>query len=209
MLMTMTRLADDVVDRFVVASEGFASRLRLVDAGGWQSPTPCPAWDVRALVNHVARGNLNYVLLRRGGDAAEFVRMRDADALGGDPVNAFDASVRQCADAYREPGALDVVADHPSGRLSGRQALAVRTTDTVIHTWDLARAIGADDSLDPALLLWIDTHLYDIYAGMAETPVAAQTSNRFFAAPDGDAPGGSSIQDRLLHLFGRRPAWPA
>jgi uncharacterized protein (TIGR03086 family) len=208
MLMTMTALADDVVDQFVLASEGFAARLRLVGAHEWQAPTPCTDWDVRTLVNHVTRGNLNYVRLRRGAAAAEFVRMRDADALGENPVSAFDASARECASAYREPGALDVVVDHPLGAVTGRQALAVRTTDTVIHTWDLARAIGADDALKPTLVSWIDAYLYEIYAGMAEMPVSQQTTNRFFAPPEGDVPAGSSTQDRLLHLFGRRLDWP-
>jgi hypothetical protein len=99
------------------------------------------------------------------------------------------------------------VVDHPSGRLSGAQALAVRTTDTVIHTWDLARAIDVDDTLDPDLLAWIEANLQEIYAGMAETPVSAQTTHRFFAAPAGDPAADASIQDRLLYLFGRRLTW--
>jgi uncharacterized protein (TIGR03086 family) len=208
MMMSMPALADDVVDQFVLASEGFAARLRLVDPDQWQAPTPCTDWDVRALVNHVARANLNYVRLREGASAAEFIAMRDADALGNNAVAAFDASVRECVTAYRAPGALDEPVDHPSGTLPGRQALAVRTTDTVIHTWDLARAIGKDDALDPQLWSWIDAHLYEIYAGMAETPVSPETNHRFFTRPEGELPAGSSTQDRLLHLFGRRLTWP-
>lgn len=30
------------------------------------------------------------------------------------------------------------------GKVSGQQALAVRTTEITIHTWDLAQAIDAD-----------------------------------------------------------------
>lgn len=209
MLVAMVDLHDGLVARFVAASDGFARRLRFVSDGQWTGRTPCTDWDVRALVNHVAQGNLNYVRLLEGATAADFLRLRDADALGTDPIGGFDAAARACAQAYAAPGALDRVVDHPSGRLTGGQALAVRTTDTVIHTWDLARAIDADDTLDPDLLAWIDANIHEIYAGMAETPVSTQTTHRFYAPPTGDLPPDASTQDRLLRLFGRNVTWVA
>lgn len=204
MLVSMVDLGEGLVARFVTASDGFARRLARVADDQWSAPTPCTDWTVRALVNHVAQGNLNYVRLLEGASAADFLRLRDADALGADPVGAFVAAARSCAQAYAAPGALDRVVDHPSGRLTGRQALAVRTTDTVIHTWDLARAIGVDDGLDPDLVAWIDANLDEIYAGMAETPVSDQTTHRFFAPATGTLAADASTQDRLLDLFGRR-----
>jgi uncharacterized protein (TIGR03086 family) len=200
---------DDSVRRFVTASNGFAARVRLIGIGQWTEPTPCSDWDVRALVNHVAQGNLNYVRLLGGASAAEFLRMRDEDALGDEPLLSFLASIDDGARAFAEPGAMDRVVDHPSGKLPGRQAITVRTTDTVIHTWDLARAIGADDTLDPQLVEWIDGNIHEIYTGMAETPVSAETTHRFFAAPAGHPGPHASTQDRLLHLFGRTRSWPA
>jgi uncharacterized protein (TIGR03086 family) len=202
-------LGVDLISLFVAASDGFARRLQQITPARWSDPTPCTEWDVRALVNHVTQSNLNYVRLLDGASAAEFLRWRDVDALGDDPVGAFGKTAQDCAAAYAAPGALDRDVDHPSGRLSSRQALAVRTTDTVIHTWDLARGLGEDDTLDPALLEWIDANIGEIYADMAETPVAKQTTHRFYAAPASDLAPGSSTQDRLLHLFGRRLTWPA
>jgi hypothetical protein len=84
--------------------------------------------------------------------------------------------------------------------------LAVRTADTIIHTWDLARAIGVDDTLSPGLVTWASDHLYEIYDGLAETPADPRTSHRFFAAPLGPPAADASQQDRLLHRMGRRPA---
>jgi uncharacterized protein (TIGR03086 family) len=189
-----------ILDRYARASAEFERVLRSV-ADQWTAPTPCTDWDVRALVNHMARGNLNYALLANGGSAAEFLRLREDDALGDDPVAAFAASVRACADAFA--GALERTLDYPLGRVSGAQALAVRTTDSVIHTWDLARAINVDDTLDGELVAWIGDHLGEIYAGLAETPVSPDSTHRFFARPTGEA--GPSRQDRLLHRMGRRP----
>ena len=196
---------DGLVDRFVLASAGFESRLRAVRPDQWDSSTPCTEWNVRQLVNHMAQANVSYVRLLHGGTSAEFLRARDADALGSDPVGAYTRSVRACADAFVEPGALERELDHPLGRMTARQALAVRTTDSTIHTWDLARAIGADDRLDAGLVAWIDENLEEIYAGLPETPTAAETTHRFFAAPDGTLAGDASVQDRLLHITGRDP----
>lgn len=50
------------------------------------------------------------------------------------------------------------------------------------------------------------SRLREIYAGLAETPLAPETTHRFFAAPHGRAADGASPQDRLLHLMGRSPA---
>jgi len=188
-----------IIDRFLLACTGFEARLRAVRAGDWHRPTPCAEWDVRRLVNHVTRGNLNYAALVRGATAGDFLRMRDADALGTDPLAAYARSTVECAAAFE--GALDHVLDYPLGKVRGAQALAVRTTDTVVHTWDLARAIGAAEELDHGLVAWIDDELDAIYAGLAESPVSAETTHRFFAAPHGTP--GPTPQQRILHRMGR------
>jgi uncharacterized protein (TIGR03086 family) len=194
---------DRLIERFVLSSAGFEQRLRAVRSDQWALPTPCAEWDVRQLANHMTRGNLNYVGLLGGGSAAQFLRLRDLDALDADPVGAYTRSVRECAGAFAGPGALQRILDYPLGRVTGRQALAVRITDSTIHTWDLARAIGVDDDLDTGLVGWIDDHLEEIYAGLAETPTAADTTHRFFAAPGDPPAGGGPRQDRLLHRMGR------
>ncbi|MYS81560.1 TIGR03086 family protein [Streptomyces sp. SID5474] len=207
MLGCVLNSSEGLIDRFVLAGREFERRLRMVRPEQWTWPTPCSEWDVRQLVNHMTRGNVGYVRLLQGGTGADFIRLRDEDALGADPLAAYMRSVRECAAAFGLPGALERVLDYPLGRVSGRQAIAVRTTDSVIHTWDLARAIGVDDALDAGLVGWIGSHLDDIYAGLMETPTAVETTNRFFAAPDGEPAHDGSPQDRLLHRMGRNP-WP-
>jgi uncharacterized damage-inducible protein DinB len=99
----------------------------------------------------------------------------------------------------------DLVNHMTQGNLSYTRLLQGGTADSTIHTWDLARAIGADEHLDVGLVAWISDHLRQIYAGLAETPVAADTTHRFFAAPRGAVADDASRQDRLLHLMGRTP----
>ncbi|WP_246258265.1 TIGR03086 family metal-binding protein [Amycolatopsis anabasis] len=208
-LRSMGTFTDGLLERFVLASSEFERKLRAVRSGQWSWPTPCTEWNVRQLVNHMARGNLSYLHLLRGGTSADFLRLRDADALGADPLAAYTRSARECAEAFAEPGALGRVLDYPLGRVPGYQALAVRTTDSAIHTWDLARATGDDDTLDAGLVAWIDDHLEEIYAGLAETPTAADTTHRFFAAPGDRLPHAAPRQHRLLHRMGRNPGTPS
>jgi uncharacterized protein (TIGR03086 family) len=201
--VSVTDFSTGLLERYRAVSAGFERTLREVHAGQWGHPTPCAEWTVRQLVNHVARGNLNYRALLAGGTAADFLRLRDIDALGAQPVVSCRASVRACADAFEQPGAFERVLDYPLGRVSGRQALAVRTADTLVHTWDLATAVGTDDTLDAGHVAWLETYLHDVYAGLPETPVSATTTHRFFGPPT--APTAASRQDRLLRLFGRTP----
>ncbi|MFC8128532.1 TIGR03086 family metal-binding protein [Streptomyces sp. NPDC057302] len=192
-----------IIDRYLLSGRGFTRRLRAVRPEQWTAPTPCAEWNVRRLVNHMVRGNLNYISLLDGGTAADFLRLRDEDALGGDPVGAYIQSVRECATAFRKPGALQQILDYPLGPVTGEQALAVRTTDATVHTWDLARALGAPEELDPELVAWIEDHLAEIYAGLAESPVSADTTHRFFAAARDRPLAEEARQARLLRLMGR------
>ena len=200
---------DALLDRLALASAEFARRLRAVRPEQWHLSTPCAEWDTRQLVNHVVVGDLCYVRLLSGGTAADFERLRHVDALGPDPVDAYTRSAQQCRDAFARPGALRQQLDYPLGPVTARQALAVRTADIAVHTWDLAQTLGADDRLDSELAAWLDTHLDTIYSGLPETPAAPQdeTTHRFFAAPPQPAPGRETTpQDRLLHRTGRTPA---
>jgi uncharacterized protein (TIGR03086 family) len=203
MLCHVVNSFEGLIDRFVLSSAEFDRTLRAVGPEQWTWATPCAEWNVRHLVNHVTQGNLNYVRLLHGSSSADFLRLRDIDVLGADPVGAYIRSVRECAEAFARPGALQQVLDYPLGQVTGRQALAIRTTDSTIHTWDLARAVGVDDNLNISLVAWIDDHLDEIYAGLAETPTAVETTHRFFAAPEDVLAHDASRQDRLLHRVGR------
>jgi uncharacterized protein (TIGR03086 family) len=203
---TLCHMSAIPVDRLLTAQAEFAGRLALVRAGDWHRPTPCAAWDVRALTNHVVLGELGYLLLLAGGSGAEFLAMQTTDALGEDPVGAYAAASTGCRAAFAEPGAAALVVDYPLGAVRGAQLLDLRATETLVHAWDLARAIGVDETLDPELVAWAYANLAHTYLGIAESPVEDDTDHVFFAEPRGPLPAAPSIQDRLIHLTGRVPA---
>src|SRR5215475_409304 len=178
------------------ADDGFAQRLALVRRGQWAAPTPCAEWDVRALVNHVVGANRRYTMLLHGATTDEVEATRAVDHLGDDPVASFVATAAELKAAFGEPGAMARTACHRAGERTGAQLLEMRVLDIAVHTWDLARAIGADESLDPGVVAFALT-LHDTFD--------AARRRGAFAPPPGKPPAGSSAQARLLYLAGRRP----
>jgi uncharacterized protein (TIGR03086 family) len=185
-------LALDLLTR---ADDGFTQRLAVVRPDQWTDPTPCTEWDVRALVNHVVGGNRRYTMLLHGATAAEVDATRTADHLGDNPVASFVATAAELDAAFDEPGAMAHTAHHPAGERTGAQLLEMRVLDVAVHTWDLARAIGADETLDPDVVAFALT--------LQDTFEAGREWGSF--APPGETPAPCSAQARLLHLLGRRP----
>ena len=186
-------LALDLLTR---ADGGFAQRLALVRPDQWAAPTPCAAWDVRALVNHVVGANRRYTMLLHGAMANEADATRTADHLGDDPVASFVATAAELNAAIREPGAMARTAQHPAGERTGAQLLKMRVLDVAVHTWDLARAIGEDETLDPDVVAFALTLQHTFNAGRERGS---------FAPPPAETPADFSAQARLLHLSGRQP----
>jgi uncharacterized protein (TIGR03086 family) len=77
------------------------------------------------------------------------------------------------------------------------QAVAGTFMDVLIHTWDLARATGQDDRLDPEL---VDACTALFLPDMPELGRAAG-----IVGPAIEVGPDASAQDRLLAAMGRRP----
>jgi len=184
------------LDRLSRVNDGFAQRLASVQPDQWTAPTPCTEWDVWALVNHVVGADCRYTMLLHDATAGEVDATRTVDHLGHDPVGSFVANAAQLNAALREPGALARTAHHPAGERTGAQLLGMRVLDVAVHTWDLARAIGADESLDPDVIAFALT-LQDTFQAGRERGA--------FAPPAGATPARLSAQAHLLHLLGRHP----
>ncbi|MEE4417794.1 MULTISPECIES: TIGR03086 family metal-binding protein [Streptomyces] len=183
-----------------------AARIRLVRSDQWTDGTPCEKWDVRQLVGHLVQGNLIYTALMHGGSADGFLTQLDQDPLGDHPLADYERASAAMLTEFRVPGALDRTVDYPFAPLTARQLLGLMITDTLTHTWDLSRAIGADDQLDGHLVDWVMGNVDWIYAGVEESPLAQTRSDLYYGEPVPSPPSGpDSPQDRLLRLMGRRP----
>jgi uncharacterized protein (TIGR03086 family) len=180
----------------VVANDEFARRLRLVGHDDWQRPTPCSEWDVRALVNHVVGANFRFQLLLDGAPSEHVEATRTVDHLGDDALASFVATADDLVACFHEDGALERVAHHVTGERTGRDLLSMRILDVAIHGWDLARAIGADETLRDDVVSFLLAYTVDLDLGPQQ---------RAFAPPDAEVPRNASPQDELLHRLGRHP----
>lgn len=189
----------DALQALDVAHSEMQVRLRQIGPGDWSRPTPCDEWDVRALVNHVIGGNRRYVMLLSGASAGEVDATRTLDHVGVDVVGSYTQTAAALGAAFREDGAMARRCHHPIGDRTGAELLGMRLVDIAVHAWDLARALGVDDRLDPDLARHALQHAPLITAGRAAGS---------FAEPADAVPAGSSSQDELLHLCGRRPLTP-
>lgn len=145
--------------------------------------TPCTEWDVAALLDHMV-GGTGYLLNALGFESGA--------------GTTYGAAVAQCVDALGQPGALEGMCMSPAGfEWTIADAAAGTAMDQLVHTWDLAVAIGADRRLNPELaeacVAMFVPHMPDV--GRAAGFVGAEVL----------VPAGASAQDCLLGAMGRTP----
>jgi uncharacterized protein (TIGR03086 family) len=186
----------DPMEQLRRARGEFERRVALVRPEHLGLPTPCPAWDVSALLRHVVGADRAYLALLSGASAEEFGRVDGECSLGNRPADDFATSSRALLEVFAEPGALERTVHHPVGDIPGLRLLGMRVTDWTIHGWDLARAIGADESMDGVLA---ETLLARV---LARGPALYSTG--YFQRGPG-VPETAAAQDRLLDVLGRKP----
>jgi uncharacterized protein (TIGR03086 family) len=185
-------LPDRPADRHRQVAGAFTERV--LATGDWDAPTPVHGWLARDVVRHLCEW---FPAFLAAGAGVELARGADADQ---DPVDAW----RVHADAVQE------LLDDPatSGRLLRNPHLGELPLDTAVdrfytcdvfmHTWDLARATGQDDRLDPEFCT-------ELLAGMVELEQVIRSSGQYGARVP--VPDDADPQDRLIGFIGRDPAW--
>lgn len=158
----------------------------------WTAPTPCPEWDVRQLVNHLAAGNLAVAALVRDKPPPG----RRADQLSGDPGSAYHASAAALQVAFAQPGALERTFGSPYGPAPGSMLVHLRITELLVHGWDLARATGQPPGLPDDLA---HKELALSLAQLGDAPRDALP----IAEPQ-PVPADAAAIDRLAAFFGRQ-----
>lgn len=181
-----------------VAREEFDRRLRVVTPGDWDRPTPCEDWTVRDLVVHVIYGGRMTAALLEGASQDEALAIVAGAELPADPVAAYAEAADLQATAFAVPGALERICHHPAGEFPGAVVLNFRIGDHTMHAWDLARAIGADETLNADLV----SYVWESIAPMV--PIMASTG-RFGDGQSGAVGEDAPLQLRLLDATGRRP----
>ena len=128
------------VDHWKVAIAAFSKVVAKVEVDQWSAPTPCPDWTVVELIEHVAGFQRVTVGQLDAPDAI-------GTALGDDPGAAWNAIRGALETAVDAEGAMDQIMESPWVNGPFRENMLLPTIDLMFHTWDLARAIGTDDTL--------------------------------------------------------------
>jgi uncharacterized protein (TIGR03086 family) len=177
------------------ALDAFGARVHAVAADQWHAPTPCDEWDVRALVNHLVVEQLWVPEMLAGHTVAEVGDRLDGDQLGQNPVAVWDAAADLALADFGLPGAMERTVHLSYGDVPAIDYCGEMTMDATVHSWDLARAIGGDDELDPELVA--------LALAIVEPRAEELKASGLFGEPVA-VPSTADPQTRLLGLLGRR-----
>jgi uncharacterized protein (TIGR03086 family) len=174
-------------DRYARVSSGFAQRLEGVGPDQWVLSTPCEEWTVRDLASHVIDTQRRVL-----GLLGDPVTPADPD---GDLLAQWTEATTALLDAVRDPDRSEVEVQAFAGptrfsTLVGDLACA----DTVVHTWDLARATGQPETLDVGAV----EHCAGVIAGFGE---AMRRPGGF--GPPVHCPADADPQSKFLSFAGR------
>jgi uncharacterized protein (TIGR03086 family) len=132
------------------AYENAAVIVSGIDADELGHPTPCPKYDVAGLVDHVVEAGHRAAALGRGqapppGDESPHVALSDAPGR-------LRRAAQQAAQAWGDNSSLSLRHTMPWGEeYTGATLVDMYLAELAAHAWDLARATGQIDKLDPSL----------------------------------------------------------
>ncbi|MEU7550750.1 TIGR03086 family metal-binding protein [Streptomyces sp. NPDC044571] len=189
-------MPDTLLETNAEALRLFGERVRAVEDDQWGAPTPCTEWTVRDLVNHVTAEQLWIPPLVGEGRTVEEVGDRfSGDVLGDDPLASWERAAAAAQAAFSAPGALDRTVTLSYGPSRGAAYCSELTADCVVHTWDLSRALGAEERLPDGLVEFSLKEVMPYADGLAASGMYAEPL---------EVPAGADAQTRLLALLGRR-----
>lgn len=155
--------------------------IATINEDEYDLPTPCAKWNVRELVEHLADATFSF-----------------AGTTGKSYEEAADAAT----ETFSQPGYLEQTVEFGRfGSVPGRTRLAAHLMDSVLHTWDLNKALGRPTDLDEELA----AATFKIVSRMPMGP-PYRAEDGVFHEPV-PVPETASLTDRLVGLAGRSPGW--
>jgi uncharacterized protein (TIGR03086 family) len=167
---------------------------RVLGVRDWDAPAPVAGWVARDVVRHLCEWLPGFLM---AGAGIELARGPSPD---DDPVRAWQVHCDAVQRLLDDPATAGLSLRNPHlGELPLAGALdRFYTCDVFMHTWDLARATGQDDRLDPELCA-------ELLTGMEQMEDTIRSSGQYGARVP--VPDGSDPQTRLLGFIGRDPTY--
>jgi len=147
----------------------------------WDKSTTCPDWTVRDLVDHAMHWQA------MGGSVL---------GAGTTPGDEWASIQSALGAAFQDPANLEGNAE-AFGGMPKQGVAGLVIGDLLIHCWDLARSIGADETL-PAEA--VESTLF----GLQRLPEPMLRGETMFG-PAIEVADDASAQDKLIAFVGRQP----
>ena len=166
-------------------------------------PTPCPAYTLGDLIEHVGGLALAFTAAanKDGGKYANQQAAGDASRLGEDWRARIPRDLATLAGAWRDPaawaGTTRIAGSDGPAEITGLAA----ADELVVHGWDVARATAQPYACEPELLAAAESFL-TLFA----SPDAPAGPDVAFG-PSRQVPAGAPELDRVVALAGRDPGW--
>lgn len=188
--MTEVRGTDPAEDFRRVAGE-FTVCVRGASPSAWDAPAPCEGWVARDVVRHLVTW---FPAFLRWGTGIELPLGPSVD---DDPVAAWTVHADAVQRLLDDPVSRGLVLrDRHVGEIPLPEAIGrFYTSDVFLHRWDLARATGQDERLDPE-------RCAAMLEGMRPMGDALRASGHY--GPEVPVPPDADVQTRLLAFIGRR-----
>jgi uncharacterized protein (TIGR03086 family) len=184
----------EYLDRFNVVADAFSRRVDNVPDAAWDNPAPCEGWLARDIVRHLAEWVPGFF------SAVAGVPFPTLPSVDTDPVGAWSGLRNALTTVLSDPAVAGRVFDAPMGRMSIEQAIdMIVTGDVFLHTWDLARATGLDERLDPV-------QAQNMFDGMQSMDEILRSSGQY--GPKVAVPDDADAQTKLIAFIGRDPRPP-
>lgn len=176
--------------------------VRSVQPDQLQLPTPCTTWDVRALLNHLCVVAQFCARVARGERTdPEY----ETDFLGDDPARAYQRWRDEMLEACSDPDLPSRSVFMVENEMPGAVVLALALMDTVVHRWDLARALGAEPRIDPEIASFVLEQVRPWVGDELRASAPNQTTGSIPIGPVVEVPDDAPRVDKLVAFLGRTP----
>jgi uncharacterized protein (TIGR03086 family) len=170
----------------------FTETVEGVDPDAWDAPAPPEGWVARDVVRHLVEWFPAFLQGSAG------IALPDGPSVDDDPVGAWRSQTDAVQALLDDPAVAG--AEHELEHLGtmtlGQAISMVYVADVFLHRWDLARATGQDETLDP-------DRCAAMLEGMLPMDQALRQSGHY--GPRVEVPDDADAQTRLLAFVGRTP----
>ncbi len=185
--------AGTTAERFRRVAGRFTDRANEVPEGAWENPAPCDGWTARDVVDHL----VTWVPGFMSSSAGIVIEPGPAGRRSIRPAHGSTSPISSRRLLDDPEIAAREIDGGPIGKQTVESAIGMIVVgDVVVHTWDLARATGLDESLDADIVT-------EMLIGMQPMDEMLRQSGHY--GPKVDVDDDADDQTKLIAFTGRTP----